>query len=84
MRPVKEIKFRGEVVKRPYAVGSKSEHEAVCLLDAKGRTLRLRLLGGDPFHDPALEALVGKTIAGRAEQVHGNTLIVSAWTETPR
>jgi hypothetical protein len=52
---------RGTVARRPYAVGSKSEHEAVMLITDEGE-FRLQLKGGNPFRDPALDALVGKRI----------------------
>lgn len=73
--------FKGQVVKRPYAPGSKSEHDAVCLQDARGRSYRLRLLGGDPFSDPRLEKLVGKSISVKGQIVHGNTMIIKQWVE---
>jgi hypothetical protein len=52
---------KGTVAKRPYAAGSKSEHEAIVLVANDGE-FRLRRKGGNPFHDPALEELVGKEI----------------------
>jgi hypothetical protein len=70
----------GLVVRQPYAVGSKSEHEAVCLKTPRG-TYRLRRLEGDPLHDPELEALVGTSIRATGELVHGTTLIVHHWTK---
>ena len=76
-----EVSFRGEVIKRPFAEGSKSEHEAVCLLDARGRSFKLRRLGQDPFFDSELEQLVGKAISGHGEIAGGNTMIISEWSE---
>jgi hypothetical protein len=73
--------LKGRVVRLPYAVGSKSEHEAVCLKGPKGRSYRLRLLDGEPFEDPRLNDLVGKSISAMGEIVHGNTMIVWQWTE---
>jgi hypothetical protein len=52
---------RGTVTRRPYAVGSKSEHEAVMLVTDEGE-FRLQRKGGNPFADPELERLVGKRI----------------------
>ncbi len=52
---------RGTVTRRPYAVGSKSEHEAVMLVTDEGE-FRLQRKGGNPFHDASLEQLVGKRI----------------------
>lgn len=50
---------RGRVTRRPYAVGSKSEHEAVMLVTDEGE-FRLTRRGGNPFSDPELDRLVGK------------------------
>ena len=52
---------KGTVARRPYAVGSKSEHEAVMLVTDEGE-YRLQRKGGNPFNDPSLERLVGKRI----------------------
>lgn len=52
---------RGIVARRPYATGSKSEHEAVMLITDQGE-FRLRRKGGNPFHDPSLNNLVGRRI----------------------
>lgn len=67
--------YRGRVVKKPFGVGSKSEHDAVVLV-TESREYVLRLPGGNPFCDPRLEALVGKTITCQGT-VHGYTLIAS-------
>ncbi len=53
--------MRGTVTRRPYAMGSKSEHEAVMLVTDDGE-FRLRRKGGNPFSDPSLDRLVGKHI----------------------
>ncbi|BBK01315.1 MULTISPECIES: hypothetical protein [Xanthomonas] len=74
-----EKSLKGNVFKQQYALGSKSEQNAVCLQDARGRAYRLRLLDGEPFTDPRLERLVGKTISAFGEIVHGNTMIVKEW-----
>jgi hypothetical protein len=52
---------RGTVTRRRYAPGSKSEHDAVMIVTDEGE-FRLRLLGGNPFRDPALDRFVGKRI----------------------
>jgi hypothetical protein len=69
--------FQGEVVKRPFAVGSKSEREAI-FLETKGRRYLLRQMGGDPYHDPELDQLVGKTIKAQGE-VDDYLLLLSDW-----
>jgi hypothetical protein len=69
----------GQVVKAPFATGSKSEKEAVFLNSDKGRFV-LRRVGGNPFFDPELEKLVGKTIRARGEAA-GYTFLLSDWNE---
>jgi hypothetical protein len=71
----------GEVVKAPFATGSKSEHEAVYLVSDKGRFV-LRRAGGNPFSDPELDSLVGKKIHGRGKLV-GYTFLLSDWRVLP-
>jgi len=73
------MQFHGKVVKRPFAVGSKSEREAVLLVTPAGDYV-LRRLGGNAFQDPELEALVGQTISAEGE-LHGYTLIMGSWTQ---
>jgi hypothetical protein len=72
--------FDGTVVRKLFAQGSKSEHDAVVLTTAQGDFL-LRREGGNPFADPVLDALVGKVV--RCDGVLlGTTLLVKDWTET--
>ncbi len=66
--------YQGKVVRQPFAVGSKSEHEAVVLLSPQG-PLKLRRPGGNPFRDPELEKLVGRDIACEGEVQNGQLLI---------
>ncbi len=75
-----EQQLTGSVVKEPFAKGSKSEHDAVLLI-AGGKRYVLRRQGGNAFHDPALDALVGKTIrcTGR---LAGYTFLMSDCSET--
>jgi hypothetical protein len=75
------VKIHGRVIKRPVAVGSKSEHDAILLVTDHGQYL-LRRQGGNPFADPVLEKLVGKSIDGDGI-VHGHTFIMSDWAERP-
>lgn len=73
------MEHTGKVVKKPFAVGSKSEHEAVILVTESDEYL-LRRQGGNPFYDPDLEKLVGRTI--RCEGiVRDYTLIIKNWSE---
>jgi hypothetical protein len=64
----------GKVVKRPFAVGSKSEREAVLLETAAGDSYLLRRQGGNAFYDATLDALVDQTVRCRG-QLHGGTFI---------
>jgi hypothetical protein len=73
--------FCGQVVKRPFGVGSKSERAAVMLVTPEGDFV-LRRRGGNAFADPELDRLVGKRICGEG-LVQGYTLIMSQWREAP-
>lgn len=57
----KEKRLTGKVVIKKFGKGSKSEHKGVYIETDKG-TFMLRRMGGNPFHDPVLLKLVGKTI----------------------
>ncbi len=67
--------YRGRVLKKPFGVGSKSEHEAVILVTESGEFV-LRRQGGNPFQDPQLDSLVGQSITCEGV-LHGYTLIMS-------
>jgi len=56
-----DIELTGKVIKKKFAEGSKSEHNAV-YLETHEATYQLRRLGGNPFADPELNKLVGKKI----------------------
>ncbi|MGZ3458137.1 MAG: hypothetical protein ACXU86_06470 [Archangium sp.] len=71
--------LRGQVLKKPFAPGSKSERETVVLSTGQGEYV-LRRLGGSAFQDPELEALVGKRIRGEGT-LHGYTFILASWEE---
>jgi hypothetical protein len=74
------MRYHGRVVKKPFGVGSKSEHDAVMLVTDAGEFV-LRRVGGNAFRDPQLDQLVGKSIAAEGT-LHGYTLIMSAWQES--
>lgn len=74
---VSAVEFAGEVVKKPYARGSKSERVAVYLDTGRAKYV-LRLRGGHPSQDPRLDALVGKRIRCKG-LLTGVTLIASEW-----
>jgi hypothetical protein len=67
------------VIRKPVATGSKSERPAVLLQTADGEFV-LRIQGGNAFHDPRLDALVGKRIEAEGE-LHGYTFLMKSWTE---
>ena len=58
--------FVGNVTKKPFGGGSKSEYDAV-YLETEDKSYVLRRVGGNPFHDPELEKLVGKKIRCKGE-----------------
>ena len=76
---LKSQSLTGTVIRALYAPGSKSEHQAV-LLEADGHRYKLRQPGGNPFHDPALEALVGRTIRATG-QLADATFLLAGWEE---
>jgi hypothetical protein len=73
------IEFDGRVVKHLAAAGSKSERQAV-FLETEGGSYVLRRSDGNPFFDPELERLVGKTIRCKGVLTE-HTLIISDWDE---
>lgn len=68
--------YIGQVVKKPYAVGSKSEHNAVMLVTETGEHV-LRRAGGNAFQDDQLDALVGKKIDCLGILYNGQLIMVS-------
>ncbi len=74
------MEFTGKVIKEVFAKGSKSERPAVLLDTGKARYV-LRRQGGNPFSDPALDKLVGKTISADGN-LTGYTLLMTDWSET--
>jgi hypothetical protein len=69
----------GQVVRAQFAKGSRSEHEAVFLNSDKGRVVLPRA-DGNPFSDPELEKLIGKTIRARGDAT-GYTFLLPDWNE---
>lgn len=58
----KKQQFTGMVKKQVVNKGSKSEHEAVVLDTGDGHPVKLRIMGNNPFSDPALDKLVGMRV----------------------
>lgn len=73
--------FTGVVIKRPYAVGSKSEHDAVLLRTDDEKEYVLRRKGGNAFSDPELDQLIGKHVSFDGT-LRDRTLIISRYSET--
>ena len=65
------MKLKGKVIKKKWAEGSKSEHEAVCI-ETETQTFKLRRFGGNPFNDPELEELVGQEIEAEGKTGDAN------------
>ncbi len=56
------MKIKGQVVLKNIYVGTKSEHEGVCLQTSEKSFVKLRKPGGNPFRDDSLVELVGKEV----------------------
>lgn len=73
------MELDGRIVRKPFAVGTKSEHSAIYLESTQGDFV-LRRAGANPFEiDRELEALVGSRVrcSGR---ISGYTFFVSGWS----
>lgn len=73
------MELSGQVIKKLFGKGSKSEHDAI-VLDTGKEQYVLRRRGGNPFSDPELEKLVGKKIRCQGDLV-GYTFILTHWEE---
>ena len=73
------MKCTGLVTRKRRNIGSKSERVAVTLQTDDGEFV-LRVLGGNAYGDPRLEALVGKRIRCDGNRA-GKTLLLTEWTE---
>jgi hypothetical protein len=73
------ITCEGRIVRKRVAEGSKSERDAIVLV-APDREMLLRRMGGNPFSDPDLDQLVGKTIRAEGFE-HAGALIMTDWSE---
>ena len=62
------MKIVGKVTLKPFGTGSKSEHDAV-YIETQKNSYKLRIKGGNPFNDPELSDLVGKTIKATGKLV---------------
>lgn len=75
----KTINFTGMLSVQPFASGSKSEHEALCVTLSSGKSYRVRRLGAsDPFEqDAAWSQWVGQTVKGSGELAGGDSTIIT-------
>jgi hypothetical protein len=72
------MELEGQIVRKPFGTGTKSEHDAIYVESAAGRFV-LRRPGTNPFEiDRDLEALVGARVRFSGS-VSGYTFFVSKW-----
>ncbi len=69
--------YTGIIEKKVVGVGSKSEHLATVLTVSPTQSYRMRILGGNSFHEPAFDPFVGKRASVRGELLHGHTLQIA-------
>jgi hypothetical protein len=55
------MELKGKVIIKKFAIGSKSEHDAIYLETEEGDFV-LRQMGANPFNDPGLKKMVGKRV----------------------
>lgn len=75
-----ETTLTGSVIKKLIAEGSKSAREAV-LLVVGAKEYILRQNGGNPYKDPVLDELVGKTMKCEG-RILGHCFILTDWEES--
>src|SRR5258707_1619985 len=77
------VTIDGQIVRKMFGTGTKSEHEAICLVTTKGDYL-LRRSAANPFEpDRELDSLVGKQVR-ISGTLSGYTFFVSGWQENDR
>ncbi len=69
------VQLTGKVTTGNFSKGSKSEHDAIYLETEKGSFV-LRRKGENPFEDPVLKKLIGKTISANG-MIHNKIFFVS-------
>jgi hypothetical protein len=70
--------LQGRVVRKRVSIGSKSEHDALVLVTSEGEEYQLRRQGGNPFRDPELDGLEGKSIECEGT-VRSGQIIMTRW-----
>ncbi|MDT9000713.1 hypothetical protein RQP53_15665 [Paucibacter sp. APW11] len=76
------VELSGLVQRQRVDLGSKSEREALVLIDDQGQAHRLRRQGGNPFADPVLQGWEGQRLRLQGEPRDGYFLIHS-WELLP-
>lgn len=71
----------GRVAREQVGGSSKSARAAV-VLESDGHRYVLRILGGNAFSDPRLDALVGRAIEADGD-LHQGVLIMTRWRVLP-
>ena len=71
--------YQGRVVRKRLSIGSKSEHEALVLVTPDGQEYKLRRQEGNPFRDPELDVLEGKSIECEGI-LRNDQLIMTRWS----
>ncbi len=71
------MEWKGTVRRKLVRRGTKSEHQALVLVTANDE-YKLRRVGGNPFHDEALDELEGHVIRCTGE-LDGNEIFMSKW-----
>ncbi|TAD85062.1 MAG: hypothetical protein EAY75_11965 [Bacteroidetes bacterium] len=61
-KPNADVEITGLVIEKTFGEGSKSQHLGIFLETIAGDSLKLRRMGGNPFNDPELKKLLGKTV----------------------
>ena len=83
-KEVRTLQLTGKVVKKRFGAGSKSDHNAVYLSLTDGSSFKLRIPGGNPFQDPHLDGLVGKSITAFGElDAERGQFLLSNWKQNP-
>jgi len=73
------VTYQGRVVRKRLSIGSKSEHEALVLVTPDGQEYKLRRQEGNPFRDPELDVLEGKSIECEGI-LRNDQLIMTRWS----
>jgi hypothetical protein len=73
----------GTVVEQQVGGSSKSARRAIVLHSEAGDYI-LRRAGGNPFYDPTLAALVGRSVRCRGTLAPGQVFMLTEWEDSDR